>query len=169
VKPRPAFAALAAAALLALAACSSSATPAPPPAVVPTSPTSPAGGVAAPAPSTIANPVRLIIKAGAKPDKGARYGSTTVQGWLTADGTFPAAGQAAAETISLYTLPPGLDGATAAAQVGAVTDDTATVLTGPDWYAFLYPAADNSGTPVYTVPPATVAARLGGTPLPGNA
>jgi hypothetical protein len=170
-RPRRLLAAAAVAALAALAGCSSggSGGQAAPTFSGPASATlsPPASPAAPPSSAGPANPVRLIVKAGAKPDKGARYGSTTAQGWLLASGAFPTGKLAAAETIDIYTLPAGLDGAAAVAQVGVTTDDTATVIIGPRWYGFVYPGQDANGNPVFSVSPGTVAARLGGQPVPG--
>jgi hypothetical protein len=147
---RVAAALAAAAAVAALAGCGTAAT----------SHTTTTPPPAAAAPAATANPVTLIRQGGATPTPGERYGTTVADG-LSADGTY-----AGGERITLYTLPAGLTGPQAAAQVGVTSSDSQTVITGPNWYAFIYPAQDPAtDAPSYPVTPAAIAAHLHGTVL----
>jgi hypothetical protein len=134
---------------LALAACSSGAA----------GTSTPTPAASSPPVSTVpANPVALVRQAGATPTPGERYGTTTAVG-LSADGTLPGG-----ERITLYTLPADGDGAQAAAKAGATSSDSQVVITGPDFYAFVYPAQNqDTGATSWPVAPTTIAAHLHGT------
>lgn len=125
----------------------------------------------APAAALAVNPVPLIRQAGATPDPGTAYGTTDLDGWRTAEGTFPGTGVAGVnpETILVFTLPGWLTGAQAiAAQPNLRTDDNGVAITGPHFYAAVRPAYDNQMHRVFPVSPAAVAQRLGGHVQPGR-
>ena len=87
---------------------------------------------AAPAAAKPANPVTVVRETGATVQPGEVYGSTTVDGWLSADGSFSASGRPDAqfERVTLYTLPPGITGQQAIAQVGATSSDSQVLVAG---------------------------------------
>jgi hypothetical protein len=103
----------------------------------------------------------LRVEAGATPTPGEKYGTTTADNWLSADGKF-----ANGETLTVYTLPAGLTGQQAIAQVGVTSSDSQTLIASTNFYVFLYPAEDAStGVSSYPVSPATIAAHVHGTVL----
>lgn len=107
------------------------------------------------------NPVPIVRETGATVTPGEVYGSTTAEGWLSADGSF-----ASGERVDVYTLPAGLTGQQAIAQVGVTSSDSQTVIAGSSFYIFVYPAEDMStGVSTYPVSPATIAGRVHGTVL----
>lgn len=84
---------------------------------------------------------------------------------MSADGSFSTTGQpdAQVERVTLYTLPPGITGRQAIAQVGATSSDSQVLIAGSNFYVFVYPAQDSSGDSTFSVSPATIAARVHGT------
>ena len=106
-----------------------------------------------------ANPVPVVRETGATVAPGEVYGSSTAQGWLSADGSF-----ASGERIDVYTLPAGLTGQQAIAQVSVTSSDSQTLIAGGSFYMFVYPAQNpQTGVTTYPVPPAVIAARVHGT------
>ena len=125
----------------------------------------PKAAASAPAPARPANPVVIVRQAGATPAPGAVYGKTWVNG-LSADGSFskPYHDTYDYESVTVFTLNPGMTGEEAAAQIGAVSSDSQSVIIGPDWYMYVSPV--NSGDrPSWPVSPRVIAARVGGTVL----
>ena len=103
----------------------------------------------------------VIRETGATPAPGEVYGSTTVTGWLSADGSFPGG-----ERVDAYTLPPGVTGKQAVAEVGVASSDSQMVIEGSSFYLFVYPVLDTgTGSSSYSVTPAVIAARVHGTVL----
>lgn len=114
-----------------------------------------------------ANPVTIVRQAGATPTPGEKHGKTSADGWLYADGSFTNVKDNYNETLMVYTLPAGLTGQQAIAQVGQSTSDSQTLIAGPDFFLYLYPYQGGStGASSYPVSPATVAARVHGTVIP---
>jgi hypothetical protein len=139
-----------------LAACSSSSS---------TSSAVSASAPAAAAQSGPANPLTIVRKAGATAQPGEVYGSSTAQGWLEGDGSFSASGQPDSnyERVSVYTLPAGITGQQAIAQVGVTSSDSQVLIAGSSFYVFVYPLQNAEGDSVFPVSPATIAARVHGT------
>lgn len=119
----------------------------------------PPASASQPASTHPANPVTIVRETGATITPGEVYGSTTVQSWLSADGSWPGG-----ERVDVYTLPGGLAGAQAITQLGVTSSDSQTVIAGGSFYMFVYPADNlSTGASSYPVPPATIAARVHGT------
>jgi hypothetical protein len=164
---RTAWAALPVLAALALAGCGTAAsTSSSPAASTATAATAePSGTVLSPA-NPVTNPVTIVRETGATPAPGEVYGSTTADGWLSADGSFSSGGQSYGnyERITLYTLPAGLTGQQAIAQVGVTSSDSQVLVAGGSFYMFVYPAQNpQTDVTTYPVPPAVIAARVHGT------
>jgi len=129
-------------------------------------------GSSAPRPSAVtsqaapANPLTIVREAGATVQPGEVYGSSTVQGWL-GDGSFSKSGQPddTYERVTVYTIPPGETGAQAFASTGFSSSDSQIVVTGPTFYMYVYPLQNDEGDSVFSVSPATIAARVHGTVL----
>lgn len=111
-----------------------------------------------------ANPVTVVRETGATAAPGEEYGSTTAQGWLSADGSYLGTGtDGATERVDVYTLPPGLTGAQAITQLGVTSSDSQVLIAGSDFYLFVYPAQDmTTGVGTYPVSPSVIATRVHG-------
>lgn len=145
---------------LSLAACSGPSRGSSAPAASSITPAAPAASPA----GHPANPVTIVRETGATVAPGEVYGSTTVQGWLSADGSYPGTGtDGDTERVDVYTLPPGLSGRQAIAELGVTSSDSQVLIAGSDFYMFVYPAQDmTTGVSTWPVSPSVIATRVHG-------